>query len=103
MWREEGLRGAHRRRKRHRLGTSTISADSAARPGPRPRWALDFQFDQTADGRILKLLHVVDEFTHEALAIECHRCIDADKTVTTLERLVAKRATAPACIRSGPS
>jgi hypothetical protein len=32
--------------------------------------ALDFQFDQTADGRILKLLHVVDEFTREALAIE---------------------------------
>ena len=44
-------------------------------------WALDFQFDQTADGRILKLLHVVDEFTREALAIECERRIDADHTV----------------------
>ena len=44
-------------------------------------WAIDFQFDQTADGHILKLLHVVDEFTREALAIECRRRIDADHTV----------------------
>jgi putative transposase len=26
-------------------------------------WALDYQFDVTADGRILKAMHVVDEFT----------------------------------------
>jgi hypothetical protein len=43
----------------------------------------------------LKLLHVVDEFTREALAIECHRRIDAEKTVATLERLVTERAPAP--------
>jgi putative transposase len=29
-------------------------------------WALDYQFDQTADGRTLKLLNVVDEHTREA-------------------------------------
>jgi hypothetical protein len=58
-------------------------------------WAIDFQFDQTADGHHLKLLHVVDEFTREALAIECHRRIDADKTVSVLDRLVAERGTAP--------
>ena len=40
----------------------------------------------------------------EALAIECHRRIDADKTVATLDRLVAERGTAPAFIRcdNGP-
>ena len=51
-------------------------------------WALDFQHDQTADGRELKLLNVVDEFTREALAIEVERCIDAEETVAVLERLV---------------
>ncbi len=104
LWREEGLRVPQRRRKRQRLGTSTVSADRLRAQAPDHVWALDFQFDQTADGRILKLLHVVDEFTREALAIECQRCIDADKTVTTLERLVAERATAPAFIRcdNGP-
>ena len=62
-------------------------------------WALDFQYDQTADGRILKLLHVVDEFTREALAIECERRIDADRTVVTLEHLVAVRGRAQEFIR----
>jgi pimeloyl-ACP methyl ester carboxylesterase len=51
------IRGQHRSTQRH--------ADHV--------WALDFQFERTADGRILKLLQVVDEFTREALTIECHR------------------------------
>ncbi len=67
-------------------------------------WALDFQFDQTSDGRILKLLNVVDEHTREALAIECHRRIDADATVAVLDRLVAARGRAPERVRcdNGP-
>jgi len=104
LWREEGLRVPQRRRKRQRLGDSTVPAKRLRAEAPDYVWALDFQFDQTADGRILKLLHVIDEFTREALAIECHRRIDADKTVATLDRLVAKRGSAPAFIRcdNGP-
>ena len=48
-------------------------------------WA-PFQFDTTTDGRVLKLLHVVDEHTREALAIEVARRIDADRTVCVLDR-----------------
>ena len=33
--------------------------------GPDVLWALDFQFDTTVDGKTLKLLNVVDEFTRE--------------------------------------
>lgn len=84
-----------RRRKRQRLGDSMVPADRLRAEAPDHVWALDFQYDQTADGRILKLLHVVDEFTREALAIECHRRIDADKTVATLDRLAAERGSAP--------
>ena len=70
----------------------------------RIMWAIDVQFDQTADGRNLRLLHVVDEFTREALAIERHRRIDADKTVSVLEQLVLDRGTAPGVLRydNGP-
>jgi putative transposase len=104
LWREEGLRVPVRRRKRQRLGNSTVPAKRLRAEYPDHVWAIDFQFDQTADGRILKLLHVVDEFTREALAIECHRRIDADHTVATLERLVGKRGCAPRFIRcdNGP-
>jgi putative transposase len=104
LWREEGLRVPQRRRKRQRLGASTVPAERLRAARPDHVWALDFQFDQTADGRILKLLHVVDEFTREALAVECRRRIDADHTVAVLDRLVAERGTAPAFIRcdNGP-
>jgi transposase InsO family protein len=104
LWREEGLRVPVRRRKRRRLGTSTVPAKRLRAKRPDHVWALDFQFDQTADGRILKLLHVVDEFTREALAIECRRRIDADATVAVLERLVGERGRAPEHIRcdNGP-
>jgi putative transposase len=100
IWREEGLRVPRRRRKRQRLGDSTVPAKRLRAERPDQVWALDFQFDQTADGRILKLLHVVDEFTREALTIECHRRIDADTTVAVLDRLIAARGRAPEYIRA---
>ena len=54
---------------------------------PNVIWAMDFQFDTTADGRTLEMLNVLDEFTREALAIEVDRCIDADGVVEVLDRL----------------
>ena len=51
LWREEGLRVPQRRRKRQRLGESTVPASRLAAERPDQVWALDFQFDQTADGR----------------------------------------------------
>ena len=104
LWREEGLRVPARRRKRQRLGESTIPAKRLAAERPDHVWALDFQFDQTADGRILKLLHIVDEFTREALEVRCERRIDADHTVARLERILAETGRAPELIRcdNGP-
>jgi putative transposase len=104
LWREEGLRVPVQRRKRQRLGVSTTPADRLAAEHPDHVWALDYQFDQTLDGRILMLLNVVDEHTREALAIAVQRRIDADATVKVLDRLVAERGTAPRFIRcdNGP-
>jgi putative transposase len=104
LWREEGLRVPVRRRKRQRLGTSTTPAARLAAAHPDHVWAVDYQFDQTEDGRILKLLNVVDEHTREALAIQVDRRINADATVAVLDRLVAERQTAPRLIRcdNGP-
>ena len=84
------LREADRRRKRQRLGESVVPAHRLRARALDHVWAIDFQFDQTADGHKLKLLHVVDEFTREALAIECRRRIDTDHTVQVLDRLVAR-------------
>ena len=70
---------------------------------PNVIWAMDFQFDTTADGRTLKMLNVIDEFTREALAIEVDRSIDADGVVAVLDRLALQRG-APVYVRfdNGP-
>jgi len=65
---------------------------------PNVIWAMDFQFDQTSDGKMLKFLNVVDEFTREALATDVDRSIDADGVVRCLERLARARG-APVYVR----
>jgi putative transposase len=99
IWREEGLRVPAKAKKRRRIGASTVPAQRLCACRPNHVWALDFQHDATEDGRELKFLNVVDEFTREALAIEVDRTINADATVTVLERLAKERG-APANIRA---
>jgi putative transposase len=105
VWREEGLRVPQRRRKRRRLGESTSETTGTRLRAERPNhvWAFDFQFDQTADGRVLKLCNIVDEFTREALVMLVARNIDADTVIGELERLVVRRG-APEYLRmdNGP-
>ncbi len=100
LWREEGLRVPQRKRKRLRVGASTVPAKRLRAERPNHVWALDFQFDTTVDGRTVKLLHVVDEHTREALAIEVARSIDADHTVRVLDRIVLERGKGPELLRS---
>ncbi len=98
LWRDEGLRVPCRRRKRAFLGIG-VQLDAFCPVRPDVVWALDFQFDQTAAGRNLKLLNVIDEFTRECLAIVADYSITADKVVATLDELAAKRG-APKYIRT---
>jgi putative transposase len=103
LWREEGLRVPRRRRKRARPGDDTGGRRLRA-AHPDHVWALDFQSDETADGRQIRILNIVDEFTREALGCEVARSITAADTVATLGRLTTVRGAAPAHIRcdNGP-
>ncbi|CAM3931985.1 IS3 family transposase [Mycolicibacterium frederiksbergense] len=90
LWREEGLRVPQRRRKKRLTGIGVaVGAMSPIRPNVI--WAMDFQFDTTADGRTIKMLNVIDEFTREALAIQVDRSIDTDGVVDVLDRLAFTR------------
>jgi putative transposase len=102
LWRSEGLKVPYRKRKKPLRGIgSAMGAMSPIRPNAL--WALDFQFDVTVDGRTLKMLNIVDEFTRECPAIVVERNIDADLVVATLDRLALERG-APAYVRfdNGP-
>jgi len=100
LWREEGLRVPAQRRKRRRVGESTTPAHRLQALRPDHVWALDYQFDVTATGRVIKILHVVDEFTRESLADVVDHSIDADATVAALDKIVGTRSTFPTFIRS---
>ena len=89
LCREEGLRVRVKKRKRSRVGTSTVAGDRLRADHPNHVWALDFAFDQTSDCRTLKYLNVTDEFTRTALAIDVERSITGDDMVMVLERLTA--------------
>jgi hypothetical protein len=53
--------------------------------------AMDFQFDQTSDGKRLKMYKVVDQFTRGALACDVKGFIDADVVLRRLGRLTKDR------------
>ena len=93
-----------KRRKRQRRGESTVPGDRLRAQRPDHVWAFDFQFDVTEDGRAVKLLYVVDEFTREALAMEAERRIDGDSVVDVLERIIAEQGRRPELVRcdNGP-
>ena len=55
---------------------------------PHHVWAIDFQFDQTTDGRTLKYLNVTDEYIRLALAIRVGRCCRAAEVIDTIEDLL---------------
>jgi putative transposase len=97
LWREEGLRVPYHRRKKPLRGLG-VDVGAMCPIAPNALWALDFQFDTTADNRTLKLLNIVDEFTRECPAIVVARSIDADLVVATLDRLALDRG-APAYVR----
>jgi len=103
LWREEGLRVPRRQRKRRPVGDGPAGRDIAA-TAPDDVWALDFQADQTADGRPLRLVNVVDEHTRQALVMNAGRSMSADETIAQLEQLIAARGWAPKFLRvdNGP-
>lgn len=101
LWRAEGLKRPQTCTKRRRLHLGTTTRRQATRPNEV--WAVDFQFDETADWRRLKLTNIVDEFTREALATDVNRSSTSDDLVDLIEGLVAERG-APTYIRmdNGP-
>ncbi|NKY55537.1 integrase core domain-containing protein [Nocardia flavorosea] len=90
LWRSEGLQvRAHHPRKR--AGVSSIPAVAADTPAVV--WALDFQFDSTTDGRVVKIASMVDEHTRESLLHLVERSITGQSLVAELERVFAVRGT----------
>ena len=62
-------------------------------------WTVDFLFDRTTDGKSIKVLSVLDEYTRECVALPCARSMGAQDVARVLDRVATKRG-APAFVRS---
>lgn len=84
----EGLQVRRRKRKK----VPVEDRCPLGRPSAANRvWSMDFVFDRTADGRVLKCLTIVDDATHEAVAIEVERGINGNALTRILDRLALTR------------
>lgn len=99
IWRKEGLQVPYRRKFKKAKGNSANSCSVRKAEYINHVWTYDFISDQIADGRPLKLLTVLDEFTRESLAIEVGRSIRTTDVIEVLGYLFMVRAV-PGCIRS---
>lgn len=79
-----------KRRKRKNVPTS--ERKPLGRPGAANQvWSIDFVFDRTAEGRVIKNLTIVDDATHEAVAIVSDRAIGGLSLKRILDHLAVLR------------
>ena len=99
LWRREGLKVPPKQAKRGRLW---LADGSCIRQRPTHRhhvWAYDFVADRTTDGRPLKVLAVVDEYSRECLALVVARQLRATDVLEALADLFVTHG-APVYLRS---
>ena len=99
IWRREGLKVPARQPKRGRLWLADGSCLRLRPERANHVWAYDFVQDRTRDGRKLRMLNVVDEFTRECLAIRVGRRLKAADVIDVLADLFILRGV-PGHIRS---
>lgn len=88
LYKEERLQVRRRRKKRSR--------SAPRRPLPRPttlnqRWSMDFMSDFIGDGRRLRALNVIDDFSSECLAIEVGTSISGEQVGRVLDAIALER------------
>ena len=88
LYREEGLAVRRRRGRKRALGTWKPRIVPSR---PNERWSLDFVSDSLADGRKLRALCIVDDFSREALALVPDFSLSGVRVVRELDRLISLR------------
>ncbi len=99
LWRREGLKVPKKQPKRRRLWFNDGSCVRLRAEYKNHVWSYDFVADRTHDGRPLRMLTIIDEYTRECLAIDVERRLRHDDVIYRLGQLFVERGT-PAHIRS---
>lgn len=103
LYRELGLKVAQPRadpKPRREHGQDKNACHLQPSRGKDDVWTWDFIFDRTSDGRSLKWLSIVDEYTRECLALEARRGMTAEDIRIILAEVAARRGGPPRRMRS---
>ena len=102
-WRRLGLKLAKPRanpRPRRPHGQDANACHLRPSLGKDDVWTWDFTFDRTSNGRSLKWLILIDEYTRECLALEARRGMTAEEIRVILSEVAARRGGPPHRVRS---
>lgn len=99
LWCQEGLKIPKRPHKRLYEGTSANSCDKKRPERYNHVWSYDFLSERLENGRRVRLLVVIDEYTRECLAMDVAKSFRGEDVVELLRYLFAVRGY-PAYIRS---
>ena len=86
IWRQEGLKVPKKQPKRGRLWWNDGSCVRKRAEHRDHVWSYDFVFDRTHDGRPLRMLTMVDEYTRECLTIDVARTVSLGAGVGSFGR-----------------
>ena len=99
LWRREGLKVPYKQPKRGRLW---LNDGSCVRLKPLHKnhvWSYDFVHHRTDDGKALRMLNILDEYSRECLAVRIKRKLNSTDVIDTLTDLFILRGV-PNYIRS---
>ena len=84
IWRREGLKVPKKQKPRGRLWLNDGSCVRLRAERPNHVWSYDFVSTKTHDGRSVRLLTLVDEYTREALAIKVARRLNSVNVIEAM-------------------
>ena len=99
VWRQEGLKVPQKQPKRRRLW---LNDGSCIRLRPMRKdhvWSYDMMSVRTYDGRVFRILTIIDEYTRESLCTKVARSIKSEDVIEQLADLFIRRGI-PEHIRS---
>jgi putative transposase len=99
LWRQEGLKVPKRQPKRRRLWLNDGSCIRLRAEHRDHVWSYDFVLTRTHDGRAVRMLTILDEYTRECLAIDVARKLTSEDVLERLTDLFIRRGV-PDYIRS---
>jgi len=99
IWRREGLKVPQKQPKRARLWLNDGSCTRLRVTHPKHIWSYDFVMERTHNGNAFRMLTVIDEYTHECLAIKTKRRLNSIDVLDCLNQLFLEHGV-PEHIRS---